>query len=60
MFLKAPEGCGSVSFAGQEYPVQDGLVEVPDEAQVLLEPGYGFVQIPPEPKTENQKPKTGK
>jgi hypothetical protein len=75
MLLKAPTGCGSVSFGGQEYPVVEGLVEVPAEAAaVLLEPGWGFeaaAEIPPGPplakggeeaapsKTDNRKPKTG-
>lgn len=65
MKLKAPKGCGGVSFEGQEYPVVKGVVEVPNVAQVFLEPGYGFTLIAgpdpkePEPETENQKPKTG-
>jgi hypothetical protein len=45
MKLKAPEGCGAVSFDGQNYPVVNGVVEVPDEAKVLLAPGYDFTQI---------------
>ena len=60
MKLKAPEGCGGVSFDGQEYRVKDGIVEVPDQAAVFLEPGYGFEQIgiltsAPE-KSEKEKP----
>jgi hypothetical protein len=34
--LKAPRGHSSVGFAGTEYEVQDGLVEVPDEAEAAL------------------------
>jgi hypothetical protein len=42
MRLKAPAGVGAVSFDGQSYSVKDGVVEVPDTATVLLEPGWGF------------------
>jgi len=64
MRLKAPEGCGSVSWGGQSYPVVKGVVDVPDEARELLEPGWGFTPAPveseaPSQKTENRKPKTG-
>ena len=56
MKLKAPKGCGGVSFEGQEYPVVKGVVEVPDEAQVFLEPGYGFTLISePEPEAKKDK-----
>ncbi|MBM4301645.1 MAG: hypothetical protein FJ121_08960 [Deltaproteobacteria bacterium] len=60
MKLKAPKGCGNVSFQGQEYPVVKGVVEVPDEAQVFLEPGYGFTQIvsPAAPTPETEAPET--
>jgi hypothetical protein len=34
--LKAPKGGASVGFSGTEYEVQDGLVEVPDEAEAAL------------------------
>ena len=34
--LKAPRGHSSVGFAGTEYEVQEGLVEVPDEAEAAL------------------------
>jgi hypothetical protein len=58
MKLKAPKGCGSVSFEAQEYPVVKGVVEVPDAAQVFLEPGYGFTLIAgPEPEAEPVKGK---
>jgi hypothetical protein len=60
MKLKAPEGCGGVSWDGINYPVVNGVVEVPDEAQEFLEPGWGFTRITePELKTENRRPKTG-
>jgi len=56
MKLKAPKGCGGVSFDGQEYPVVKGVVEVPDEAIVFLEPGYGFTLIAgPEPEEKKDK-----
>jgi|WetSurMetagenome_2_1015567.scaffolds.fasta_scaffold99635_2 hypothetical protein len=45
MKLKVPKGCGAVSFDGQEYPAVKGVVEVPDEAQEFLEPGWGFTMI---------------
>lgn len=45
MKLKAPKGCGGVSFEGQEYPAVKGVVKVPDEAVIFLEPGYGFIQV---------------
>jgi hypothetical protein len=59
MKLKAPKGCGAVSFDGQEYPVVKGVVELPDQAQVFLEPGYGFTMISepvkPAPEEEGKK-----
>jgi hypothetical protein len=45
MKLKAPRGCGGVSFQGKNYPVVKGVVEVPDQALVFLEPGYGFTHF---------------
>jgi hypothetical protein len=43
MRLKAPKGCGSVSFDGKSYPVVEGVVEVPDEAAAeFTQPGWGF------------------
>jgi len=59
MKLKAPKGCGSVSFGGQEYPVVDGVVEVPDEASVLLEPGWGFTLAPVDPPKTPKGPQAG-
>lgn len=39
--LKAPRGHSSVGFAGGEYEVRDGQVEVPDAAEGALKPhGY--------------------
>ena len=39
--LKAPRGHSSVGFAGAEYEVRDGEVEVPGEAEAALRPhGY--------------------
>ncbi len=55
MKLRVPEGCGGVSFGGREYPVKDGLVEVPDEAAVFLEEGYGCAPVTePEPKKKEK------
>ena len=55
MKLKAPEGCGGVSFDGREYPVVEGYVEVPDEAAAeLTQPGWGFTPAPE--KSEKEKP----
>lgn len=58
MRLKAPKGIGAVSFNGQSYPVEKGFVTVPDEAQVFLEPGYGFEQAPAEPEPDKKAGKT--
>jgi len=58
MKLKAPKGCGGVSFQGRSYTVIDGEVQVPDAATVFLEPGYGFTQIvavKPQPETRKGK-----
>ncbi len=44
MILKAPDGVGAVGFEGKNYPVKDGVVEVPDAATILLEPGYDFAK----------------
>jgi hypothetical protein len=39
--LKAPRGHSSVGFAGAEFEIRDGEVEVPDEAEAALKPhGY--------------------
>ena len=39
--LKAPRGHSSVGYAGGEFEVRDGEVEVPDEAEAALKPhGY--------------------
>jgi hypothetical protein len=39
--LRAPRGHSCAGFAGTEYEVRDGLVEVPDEAEDALRPhGY--------------------
>jgi hypothetical protein len=60
MKLKAPKGVGAVSFEGQSYPVIKGMVEVPDEAVVFLEPGYGFTQVAEaEPEAKTQKMESG-
>ena len=33
---------GSVGFKGKEYPIKDGVVEVPDEAVETLVESHGF------------------
>ena len=39
--LKAPRGHSSVGYAGGQFEVRDGEVEVPDEAEAALKPhGY--------------------
>lgn len=43
--LKAPRGHSSVGFAGDEYEVSDGVVEVPDEAEAALKP-HGYRRPP--------------
>ena len=61
MWLKAPTTLGqivSVSHEGGQYPVVDGMVEVPDTARILLE--QGFVQTgPPEAMVSQAKPSGG-
>jgi hypothetical protein len=66
MKLKAPKGCGGVSWDGRNYKVVDGVVEVPDEAAAeFTQPGWGFTPAPVDGetsaprKTENGKRKTG-
>ena len=46
--LKAPRGHSSVGFAGTEYEVQDGLVEVPDEAEAALA-AHGYRRLGTDP-----------
>lgn len=41
------EGVGSVSVAGKEYDVVDGVVEVPEEHAPHLMEAYGFTDIKP-------------
>lgn len=46
--LKAPRGHSSVGFAGAEYEVRDGEVEVPGEAEAALRPhGYKRAAVLP-------------
>ena len=37
--LKGPKDAASVTFEGHEYPVKNGIVEVPDAAVALLTNG---------------------
>lgn len=55
--LKAPEGCGSVSFSGMELTVEDGYIEVPESAVAELVNSHGFTH--PAPVQKGRKPKTG-
>ena len=46
MWLAAPEAMGqivSVNHGDQQYPVVDGVVEVPDKAMARILLGMGFV-----------------
>jgi hypothetical protein len=43
--LKAPRGHSSVGFAGGEFEVRDGHVEVPDDAEAALKP-HGYRRPP--------------
>ena len=58
MLLKAPKGCGGVSWGGQSYKAVDGVVEVPEEAAAeFTQPGWDFTPAPadeakPEGKTK--------
>lgn len=40
--LRAPEGCTSVSLAGREFAVKDGVVAVPAELAAILVHAHGF------------------
>lgn len=48
MKLKAPEGCGGVSFEGKICPAKKGVIEVPDHAP-FLEWGFSRADGAPEP-----------
>jgi len=40
--LRAPEGCTSVSLAGREFAVRNGVVAVPAELAAILVHAHGF------------------
>ena len=40
--LRAPAGCTSVSLAGREFAVKDGVVAVPAELAAILVHAHGF------------------
>ena len=40
--LRAPEGCTSVSLAGREFAIKDGVVAVPAELAAILVHAHGF------------------
>jgi len=53
--LKAPEGCGNVSFQGQEYVAdKNGIVDVPAEAAESLT-SFGFEAVVEEEKKGSKK-----
>lgn len=48
--LKGPKDAASVTFDGQEYPVKNGTVEVPDVAVALLTGGkHGWAVVNDKP-----------
>lgn len=53
--LKAPEGITDVSFGGASYAVENGMVEVAEEAVQYLHQ-YGFV-VPEADKPSHARPK---
>jgi len=42
LHLRAPAGCTSVSLAGREFAVKDGVVAVPAEFAAILVHAHGF------------------
>lgn len=60
-FLKmtAPEGFTDVSFGGENYVVEDGVVTVPVSAAEFLYQ-FGFANAPEEPETLPEEPETPK
>jgi len=40
--LRAPDGCTSVSLAGREFAVVNGIVAVPAELAAILVHAHGF------------------
>jgi len=42
LHLRAPEGCTSVSLAGREFAVRNGVVAVPAELAAILVHAHGF------------------
>jgi len=54
MYLKGSKDCAACSVGGVEYPVKDGLVEVPDAVyQPLLDHGFVVADKPKTAKTED-------
>lgn len=61
VLLTAPEGFTDVSFGGESYHVENGLVEVPAEAaEHLYAFGFGNAPVEPEKEPEKDEKKTGK
>ncbi|MBP2638374.1 MAG: hypothetical protein H6Q72_4281 [Firmicutes bacterium] len=55
MFLKAPEDCSACSVGGVEYPVKDGVVEVPDAVYLpLLDHGFMVTDKPKTVKADDK------
>lgn len=56
MKLKAPENHGThVSFDGHMYPVEKGVVEVPNSATELFNHGYALIHDEPKKETAAEK-----
>lgn len=50
--LYTSKSIASVSHKGIQYPVEDGAVEVPDDAVAILCESHGFTTANPGPHTE--------
>ncbi len=55
--LEAPDGASGVSFEGEDYRVDGGLVEVPARAEPMLR-AHGYVPYVPKPKQKLEKAKS--
>lgn len=53
--LQAPEGFTDVSFGGENYTVENGVVSVPEEAAVFLYQ-FGFSNIADDAPAEAEQP----
>ena len=55
--LQAPAGASGVSFEGEDYRVDGGVVEVPARAEPMLR-AHGYVPYVPKPKQKLEKAKS--